>query len=319
MSAQTTMLDIHASALEQHQLAVHDFLLAYQGQASCVYGFVEGKDDPVVYRTLIGSTIPSGWQVELLVCGSKKNVLATHRESRWSAYPAGQICFFVDRDLDDLMDGPQATCHALYITDGYSIENSLCSTQLCLDVLEDVYGIRLCNPTDKEAVRRVLESNESTFCEALVPVMAQILLWRKSGTNANVGNLNLRAAVSFRDGQVSVKPRGEFLELLSKNVGCPLSDDTDILASEALIRAEPSWRRHLRGKYVLWFLLAQCKSVWQSIPQLTSSYTTRPSERINVSQSNALIVLGPRCRLPKSLKRFVEGNYGAYISAVAAD
>lgn len=45
-----TMLQIHAAALSGPAPTYHVFLGRYRKAAKCVYGFVEGKDDPSFYR-----------------------------------------------------------------------------------------------------------------------------------------------------------------------------------------------------------------------------------------------------------------------------
>jgi hypothetical protein len=58
-----SMLEVHNQALEDVDEAYHEFLFSYQKNARWVYGFVEGKDDPVFYRHLIQSQLPEEWSI----------------------------------------------------------------------------------------------------------------------------------------------------------------------------------------------------------------------------------------------------------------
>ncbi len=72
---QRSMLEVHNQALQEVDEAYHEFLLIYRKDAQCVYGFVEGKDDPVFYRHLIEGQLPEEWSVKLIPVGNKQKVL----------------------------------------------------------------------------------------------------------------------------------------------------------------------------------------------------------------------------------------------------
>ena len=67
-----TMLKVHADALNDVNVAYHEFLLNYKASTNIVYGIVEGKEDPMFYIGLIEQQLPEGWEVELVTAGCKK-------------------------------------------------------------------------------------------------------------------------------------------------------------------------------------------------------------------------------------------------------
>ncbi|WP_421659383.1 DUF4435 domain-containing protein [Leptothermofonsia sp. ETS-13] len=93
-----------------------------------VYGFVEGKDDPVFYRHLIERLFPEGWSVKLIPTGNKQNVLRSFHNINWTNFSKERVCFFIDRDLQDFVTPPLQLENNIYVTDGYSIENSIFKT-----------------------------------------------------------------------------------------------------------------------------------------------------------------------------------------------
>nr|VFK31285.1 MAG: Protein of unknown function (DUF4435) [Candidatus Kentron sp. MB] len=111
-----SMLDIHADALNGDNTTYHEFLLRYKARTKVVYGIVEGKEDPMFYRSVIESILPSGWSVELLRAGSKQNVIRARFAFDWSRFSRKRIRFFVDRDLSDFIPDGVTPADNLYIT-----------------------------------------------------------------------------------------------------------------------------------------------------------------------------------------------------------
>lgn len=134
-----SMLEIHSQSLEDVDEAYHDFLLIYRQDARCLYGFVEGKDDPVFYRHLIENQLPEAWSIKLIPTGSKQKVLQAFQSMDWNNFCKKRVCFFIDRDLQDFLGTPQQEETNIYITDGYSIENSVLQYRVLSNVLSDVY------------------------------------------------------------------------------------------------------------------------------------------------------------------------------------
>ncbi len=114
------MIQVHAEALESSNAAYHDFLLRYKVNERIVYGFVEGKDDPTFYRSLIEHNLPEGWEVVLIKSGNKDTVLSILEFMDWKRYPPKRVAFFVDRDLSEFFGGQAKVAENLYLTDNYS-------------------------------------------------------------------------------------------------------------------------------------------------------------------------------------------------------
>lgn len=311
-----SMLDVHSQALEDVDEAYHEFLLIYRKGAQCVYGFVEGKDDPVFYRHLIENELPKGWSIKLIPSGNKQKVLRAFQSINWIDYYKKRVCFFIDRDLQDFVGSPQQAEPNIYITDGYSIENSILHSRVLIGMLADIYQITLLNPEEEELIKEIIQKNENAFFDAIMPLMGQILLWRQSGSKANLSNLRLDHIFSFSEANFVPKKRNALLKMSANQIGCDLCDDSDITEAERVIRCHPSSYMMVRGKYVLWFFVKQCEVIWQAIPNLLSRFQRKPRKRTECGLHNAMVILGPRARAPESLKEFIRRNYLSFISEI---
>lgn len=312
-----SMLEIHDRAFEEVDEAYHQFLLIYRKNARCVYGFVEGKDDPVFYRHLIENQLPEGWSIKLIPTGGKQQVLRSFQSIDWIDFSKKRICFFLDRDLDDFLVSSQQVETNIYITDGYSIENSVLEYRVLSGVLSDVYRIRLLDPKEEELIKEIINNNMKSFFEAIMPLMGQILVWRRNGVKANLSNLkNFNGIFSFSGANFESKTRDVLLQKAAKQMGCQLCGENEIAAAEMEFRDRVNWWMMIRGKYVLWFYVKQCEALWEIIPQLLPRFKERPQKTIQYGLPNAMVIFGPRARSPESLKVFVQRNYLSFISEV---
>jgi len=312
-----SMLEVHSQSLEEVDEAYHQFLLIYRKNSRCVYGFVEGKDDPVFYRQLIENQLPQGWSIKLIPSGSKQKVLQSFQSINWDNFAKKRVCFFIDRDLDDFLDLSQQPETNIYITDGYSIENSVLEYRVLSGVLSDVYQIRLLDPKEEELIEEIINKNMESFFEAIMPLMGQILLWRRLGVKANLSNLkNFNGIFSFSGANFESKTRDILLQKAAKQVGCQLCSDNEIRAAEMEIRDRPNWWMMVRGKYVLWFYVKPCEALWEVIPQLLPRFKEKPQKTIQYGLPNAMVIFGPRARSPESLKAFIETHYLSFIREV---
>src|SRR5688572_11924838 len=103
------------------------FLLEYKPNARRVYAFLEGRDDPCFYRRMIAESLPNGYTLRLVQCGSRRGVLdALDRFSaRYVANP--RVLGIIDKDHSDLVAGGAAANYPhTFETTCYSVENYVC-------------------------------------------------------------------------------------------------------------------------------------------------------------------------------------------------
>ena len=317
--AQCPMLEIHSQALNDVDTAYHEFLLIYRKNSPHVYGFFEGKDDPCFYRQLIEKELSEKWSIKLILSGNRDKVLRSNRSFDWSNHCKTRICFFVDRDTHDFLNIPVIADSNIYVTDGYSIENSILGERLLISVLSDFYQINLLHPDDESKIKTIYQCNEEIFFEAILPLMGQIILWRRSGADVELSDLKLNSLFSFTEARCQPNQDSLLLEEAAKQLGCDLSNNDDIMTAAEEIRCHARSRMMIRGKNALWFFVKQCEAIWESITKLSPRFPIKPEKRADCSIKKAVLILAPRAHAPESLKEFIRINYLSFISEYEAN
>lgn len=312
-----TMLAIHGAALASKIASYHEFLSRYSKSGKVVYGFVEGKDDPSFYRGFLDLLIPDDWSVELWPAGNKDQVYRIHGDLDWRRFPKKRICFFVDRDLSDLIPEQLPQDENIYVTRGYSIENDVATKATCNRLLTEVCGFAKAGHDELDSACELFEQQLGVFFEALIPVMAWILAWRRGGRRPNLNDLAMHHLFRIEDGKVHplANPNGKatVAEYLHAQCNVPFDPALDIAALEQEVRTGGRHRIFSRGKYVFWFLIEFCRTVHRDAKVLFRTITSPPKMHVNLSHSTGMSVVGVRARMPPSLRAFFKATFGSYI------
>ncbi|NTV25454.1 MAG: DUF4435 domain-containing protein [Chlorobiaceae bacterium] len=311
------MLKIHAEALSSKIASYHEFLARFSKNKNVVYGFVEGKEDPCFYRGFIEHIIPEDWEVELWPAGNRNQVIRIHKDIDWRRFPKKRVCFFIDRDLSDLIPEKLPNDINIYITDKYSIENSIVNRRTCSRILTEVFGFSGVNHNDLEIVCNKFEAEYEKFLLAMIPIMAQILYWRRSQINANLNNINISKIFTIQKASIildnSADAESQQIKYLHKTVGAKHNNQVDLSSFKAEFSQTTIYRKYVRGKYVLWFLIEYCKSIHKNATIFFSECNQPPKINVTISASNAIVIIGNRARVPQSLQQFFTDTFCAYI------
>ncbi len=315
-----TMIEIHAAAISSKSASYHEFLSRYSKTAKVVYGFVEGKEDPCFYRGFIEALLPDGWCVELWPAGNKDRVYEIHSDINWRRFKKSRVCFFVDRDISDMIPETLAQDTNIYVTMGYSIENDVVNKNTCHRVLSELCGFANADHGDLEAVCELFEQELDAFLQALVPIMAWILAWRRRGKRPNLNDIQMRDLFAFTNGRLQSKanPKGKANIPVYLHDQCNVVHDPgiDITPIQAEFDRKGLYRKFTRGKYVFWFLVEFCNAVHRDAAVLFKGMTKPPKKHLNLSCTNGMAVIGTRSRIPKSLNSFLESTFCAYIEMI---
>lgn len=314
-----TMLDIHEDALGSPNAAYHEFLQCYVKNEKSVYAFVEGKQDPNFYRGLIENHLPDEWILKVVKAGNREKVLGVIEVLDWSRFSMRRICFFVDRDLSDFLPANSPNVENLYVTDYYSIENQVACGPVFQRVIEEVLNVTMLRPEEVATLTQYFLEDKKIFEEAMTPVMAQVLLWRRAGTRASLDNITPQTFFTFTSGRIQVKAEYKAAEarikFASERTSAAMSVPNDLAAAEAEFRAANGPGKFVRGKYIMWFFAESIRVLHQAIPTHFPHHTV-PRARVAMGAGNAIILIGPRLRMPASLRTFLNSNYIRYINEV---
>ncbi len=311
-----SMLNVHAAALNSKIASHHEFLARFSKTKKVVYAFVEGEEDPCFYRGFIDQFLPDDWEVELWPAGNRDQVFRIHRDIDWRSFPKKRVCFFVDRDLSNLIPEKLPSDTNIYVTDKYSIENSIVSRRTCRRILTEVFGFANVSHSEMDRVCDQFETELEAFLVAMIPVMAQILFWRRAAANANLNNIKINKMFSVKDGSVvdrSTKAESSRTKYIYRSAGITFDPAVDIAPTVAEFGKASTYRKFVRGKYVLWFLVEFCKSVHMSATLFFAACAKPPKMKVSISAANAVTIIGNRARVPNSLRTFLTNTFCTYI------
>ncbi len=312
-----TMIDIHLSAVSSKVASYHEFLLRYKKQSKVVYGFVEGKEDPCFYRGFIEMLLPEDWTVELWPAGNKNQIYRIHSYLDWRKFPKERICFFVDRDLADIIPEKLAKDSNIYVTNDYSIENDIVCKGVCHRILTELFGMSNVNHAEMEKICCIFEDELEKFLNYMIPVMGWILYWRRSGKRPNLSDISIKDLFSIQNGHLQMNPsprgKGSVAHYIHGQCNVVLDPSVNISPYENEFRKNHNYRKFTRGKYVFWFLVEFCNTVHRDALTLLKSISKFPKKSVSLSSANGIAVVGMRARIPKSLREFINITFGSYV------
>lgn len=312
-----SMLDIHVTALQTINEAHHTFLLKYKKVARKVYGFTEGKEDPMFYRSLIEAILPLDWSVDLIPCGGREKVVGAYHSFDWSDFPKKRVCFFLDRDLTNYIQPEIDIADSnVYVTDGYSIENSIVNYNLFERMLIEVFKVDKISPEEQVALEGLFDTSLNGFKSSLIPLMSQILHWRQQKVAAPLNNIDLGALFGVEDGQLVVKVgTDDMLRLSANDVGAPSLDAASYRSAKDKFISNDNHPELARGKYLLWFLNAFLASMHANSSNFCSQLPVTPKMNVTVGIKNLMIYAAPRARCPRTLLAFINDNYIDFVQS----
>lgn len=258
--------------------------------------------------------------MQLISVGCKNNVLRLASDFDWTRFPLRRICFFVDRDLSDFIHEDVVLGENVYVTDGYSIENCVANIDIFRRLLSEILNISDLKPSEFDILERNFLSALNSFQENMIPVMAQIILWRRGGEWPDLKLIRPSDLFFFENGKMKLVPKFETahsrLQHVSECVKLKPSQNTDLSRVESEFRQRQGAERFIRGKYIMWFFIQFSLEVHRSIASVIGRFSESPSKKCNIGVKNAMVLLAPRVRCPVSLRDFLMRTYNQYICDV---
>ncbi len=318
-----TMLEVHKQAMSGPGSLYHEFLIKFQKGKACIWGFVEGKTDPSFYVGVAESMLPDSYEVEFWPAGNKQRVLDLHELFDWQRFNQNRIVFFVDQDLSTFVPDCGSSAKNVYTTDNYSIENDLVTRQVCKRVLREIMGLDALRGSEMDAVLGLFDTQLAKFHHSMVRVMAHVVAWRRCGQRPCSENIRIKDMFEVKAGRLHTRKapggcRTQPAYLCKKfkltRRGLISSYKT---AMKDLGRCKQP-KRYVRGKYELWFLLSFCESIRQSAVGFCQALQKAPKPSTSLGEKNAVCLIGPRARAPRSLRSFLKRTCCAYANGALA-
>jgi DNA-binding ferritin-like protein (Dps family) len=320
MSDKMDMLEEHKQARKNKvQIRLHEFKSTYRKTSRIIYAFCEGKDDITFFKSAIEGSLVDDWTVHLWEVGGVDKVIQLYGKFDWRRYDKSQIIFFIDRDLAEFTGVNLPNEKNVYITDNYSIENDVVNWNTCERILTEVLGFNNLSLVEKNKLKQLFNTELSKFTDQMVPIMSWIVKWIKSGQKACLDNISMNHLFILQCGSLKsvAKPKQcqDATEYIHKQCNLPIDPNYDFTAGCAEFCIDNRHKRFTRGKYLLWFFVEFCLSIHKDCPQIKiiQTISTKPKNKVNLSQSNAIILISSRFRVPSSLKDFLRDTVESFV------
>ncbi len=318
-----SMLDIHDAARNGTNVIVHEFMGSYVSGAPRIYSFFEGKEDPSFYINVLRNNVPDTWQLRRWCVGKKDDVYAVYAAIDFGRFDRRAVVFFVDRDLSDLLSETYPEAANIYVTDYYSIENDLVNREMLDRILGELLGLVNVSQTNLDNVLAAFEQSLTEFCHHTAAIMAWSVLCRtKDGLRPTMNDIRMRDVCETSNGCIRVKIAEDVRSIAEYCDGrCHMKTSASTAELERTRNAISSARpchRHIRGKYMLWFLVEYAEGVYRDWKHHFPLLDRQPKRHVQLGENNAMEILGPRGRIPASLQQFLARTISAYAAEVAA-
>ncbi len=197
-----SMLKIHEESKSAAKLLYHNFINEYRRDKAYIYGFVEGKTDPSFYVGMAEEMLTRRWEVDFRPAGNRDRVLELWALFDWTRFDQNQILFFVDKDLADFCENSSISALNIYITTYYSIENYFVTPQVCKRVLKEIMGLAELRGPELNAIIQNFRSQLRKFHKSMIPIMANIIAWRRIGKKPHLNDIKMKDLFSFSKGKL---------------------------------------------------------------------------------------------------------------------
>lgn len=286
------------------------FYSEYKSNSTIFYGFVEGKDDPSYYRSIINSYLPEQCSIILYPCDGKKNVRYIFDQIRSKNFKKSKITYFLDRDISDFVNDKNIiNDEYVYVTDNYSIENDFLSSDTFINIFRDLLGYSFIPECEMRELGKQFELQRKKFEELMLPIMATIIFWKRGAFgNPMYGDVNIDSMFEIVNGVVGFKlPVCEILEKFYEKCKVPYEIHNSVAIESIIneIKAKSSPRKILRGKYLSSFFVTSCNYLHE-----TNKGVLKVKNKTKINVGDIWTKVAPRSRPPLSLKRFVQNKIG---------
>lgn len=295
---------------ESTNIAFLELKQQYSSNEDKIYWIVEGKDDFTYYSYLL-KKLNTKTQCKILRANSRDNVIKIYETIDWETFSKERIFFFIDRDLSDILKEYIPDSDNFYVTDYYSIENSIFTRELMVGVLEMYYLRDELKHNQKNHILNLYD-NATTQHERLFRyIMSWIVHWRSNKINCHLNNLHPERLYTIQQGQFQRSAQynndnsvAVFIHQ-SCNVQYNMINDLNKYTKE--IDNNGGIRKYIRGKYLRVFFIQFLKSIASSFAQIFTG-TKNLTANTTISPDNAITLFGGLITPPQSLRNFLHSH-----------
>lgn len=271
---------------------------------------VEGKDDAPFYERVARDNCEKRCEFSTVTAGEKSTVIELYETIDWCRYDKKRLLFFVDRDYTDYLNESQRISgDNVYVTDGYSIENSLLDVDTAISLSRRACtNNRQLLQEDEEAITKCYKESKREAARILLPLAAFQILSLRYGYRYNADDFNPERYLNASNGNISLRDVTEvggadnIISMLLKSLPQASFTNDDVKEILSQIEESSSYEMVVRGKYRLRVFRMWLKSLEQ-IP--LPSLATLKTGTITNSLIMHIMAVSPA---PYSLRDFFNKN-----------
>lgn len=291
---------------EQANVVLLELKQKYNPSSKDVYVVVEGKDD-IAYYTCIFARYPKFSNAIIIPANNRKNVVKAFELTNWNIYSDKRVFFFIDRDLSEFTGENTPVASNVYVTDEYSIENSLFNENLFFITLKIFFGVDNLKAEEIGVLSELYHEASKQFEEIFLPIMSWILYWRTNGFSCNLNNLNSGSFYRVTQGVVSLKSEFQCPNAVENEIHSQcgiIYVPQDMSAYTRKICEYGGIKKYIRGKYVRCFFVKFLHSIVDTIVSLFPEQK-KPKAIVQIGYGNALQLLCGYMKTPQTLDAFL--------------
>src|SRR5581483_1487912 len=233
----------------------HKFLTNYDPNSERVYAFVEGDADEAFYRAQIQKYVPDQRLIYTYNCDGKAGVAEAYAEIVKKHPNCERVLFFLDKDVDDIVGIQWPSDPRIFVTDCYSIENYIVNKQALSRYCKDYVKIRKVE-IDIDSVLEQFETDLFHFHQMMLPVMAWIVIMRRSRCKVNLQNVDPGELFRVTDDGNSRRPKrcsiAYLMRVTQATSPSPSWQRLKVTCKE--LRTLPA-KSYVRGKFEAWWFV----------------------------------------------------------------
>ncbi len=294
---------------------LHKFLTHYDPRSHRLYAFVEGDPDQSFYRLHLEKFAIDSSNIFTYNCEGKARVYEVY-QAILSRFPrCDRALFFVDKDVDDIIGKTWPADPRIFVTDTYSIENYVICPEAVRKYFRDFVKVRRVD-IDMDLILNQFHRQAIRFHSMVLPIMAWIVVMRRSGNHVNLNNVDLGRLFVIRDGEIARLPRRRTMEYLQRvtqteNVRC---DWRSVRATcRELRRFVP--KKYVRGKFEAWWFLSFINKVCEDIKRIAAEENGSFSPTVQLQQGAFIQLLGPAAPPPPVLETFLSFHLARHVTS----
>lgn len=291
----------------------HIFKTKFQKNAKKIYIIVEGKDDITYYKHCFENFIPDDWEIVAISAscdnnsfGCKNKLINFYNKLDWRIFKKEQIVILTDRDLSDVLKEKIPKSKNIYVTDGYSIENSIINDKTFYRTLTELCCFDEFDETSKNNLLNLFNKQLDKFCNNMVNIMSWIIHWQKNRFNPNLQNIKVKNLFKITSNNIEPIPV-DINEFVHER--CKLSYDNSISIDEIKILISKNPNKYTRGKYLFEFFKCYCETIVKDYNTISDIQFSRNGKAIKLD----LLDIAHVSRCPESLKEFINNTIIKYI------